>query len=80
MASLKRCNRRRFALEFASQGIVYARKVELPVPYRGQRLNIGYRADFLCFGDAVVELKALDRLMTREEAQVISYLHLYPIE
>ena len=62
------------ALEFSSQGIAYAREVELPVHYRGHFLNTGYRADFLFFDEVIVELKALDRLTTREEAQVINYL------
>ncbi|MHB1590813.1 MAG: GxxExxY protein [Sulfuricella sp.] len=62
------------ALEFANQQIAYAREVELPVQYRGQRLNTSYRADFLCFGEVIVELKALDRLTAREESQVINYL------
>jgi GxxExxY protein len=62
------------ALEFASQALPFAREVELPVQYRGQRLKTGYRADFVCFDDIIVELKALDRLTTREESQLINYL------
>lgn len=62
------------AIEFAHRGISFAREVELPIQFRGQRLNTGYRADFLCFDDVIVELKALDKLTTREEAQVINYL------
>ena len=62
------------AVEFQHQGILFSREVELPVHYRGKLLATGYRADFLCFDDVVVELKALERLTTREEAQVINYL------
>ncbi len=62
------------AIEFAQQGIPYAREVELPIQYRGRQLCTAYRVDFLCFDEVIVELKALDRLTTREEGQVINYL------
>jgi GxxExxY protein len=61
-------------VEFTHCGVPFAREVELPILFRGQKLNTGYRADFLCFDDVIVELKALDRLTTREESQVINYL------
>lgn len=44
------------------------------VKYRGAALNCRYKADFICFGEGLVELKALDRLSGREEAQVINDL------
>lgn len=62
------------AVELRRCGIPFAREVELPICFRGQQLNTGYRADFLCFDGVIVELKALDRLTTREESQVINYL------
>ena len=62
------------AIEFSQQGIPYAREVELPVVYRGKSLATAYRADFLCFDEVIVELKALDKLTGKEEAQVINYL------
>lgn len=62
------------SLEFKYQGIPYSREVELPIVYCGKTLVTAYRADFVCFDEVIVELKALDKLTTREEAQLINYL------
>src|SRR5689334_12937613 len=62
------------AMELAVRGVPFQREVELPVFYKSQRLRCGYRADFICFETVLVELKALARLTTIEEAQVLNYL------
>jgi len=62
------------ALEMTARGIPYRREVEIPVFYKGQRLNAFFRADFLCFDSVIVELKALANLSGVEEAQIINYL------
>jgi GxxExxY protein len=61
-------------IEFDLRGIPSQQEYEIPVHYRGFRLGTPYRADFLCYGDLLVELKALDRVTPREQAQVIHYL------
>ncbi|XSG83651.1 MAG: GxxExxY protein [Methylohalobius sp. ZOD2] len=61
-------------LEFQARGIPYEREKELPVSYRGRQLKTFYKADFVCFGTVVVELKASNRLSGTVEAQVINYL------
>lgn len=61
-------------LELETRKIPFAREVELPVFYKGQRLALRYRADFICFDQVLVELKAIARLTDREGSQVINYL------
>ena len=46
------------AIEFARRRIPFRAEVELPVEYKGMRLSCGYRADFVCFENVLVEIKA----------------------
>jgi GxxExxY protein len=42
--------------------------------YKGRRLKQFYKPDFPCYDKIIVELKALDRLTSREDAQLLNYL------
>ncbi|NLM16392.1 MAG: GxxExxY protein [Candidatus Riflebacteria bacterium] len=61
-------------LEFQARGIPFEREKELPLYFRGNKLKTFYKADFLCFDSVIVEIKALDKTTSKEEAQVINYL------
>ena len=60
--------------EFIARAIPYQREVELPVCYKGKKLACGYRADFICLGNIIVEIKALAELTSAHDSQVINYL------
>lgn len=62
------------AVEFNLRQIPFQREVDLPVSYKHKRLATAYRADFVCYETVIVELKALARLSTLEQAQVLNYL------
>jgi GxxExxY protein len=68
------------ALELQRRGVPFEREAELPIHYRGQRLNTGYRADFVCFGNLLVEIKAQRSVGPVEEAQVLNYLKVTDLE
>jgi GxxExxY protein len=61
-------------MEFEAASIPFERERQLPIHYRGQPMQTAYKADFVCFGNIIVELKALQILSGSEEAQVINYL------
>lgn len=62
------------AFELGQRGVPFNREVELPIHYKGMKLQTHYRADFVCFEEVVVELKALHTIGTIEQAQLINYL------
>ena len=61
-------------LEFGLRKIPFRHEVELPVVYKGITLDVGYRPDFVCFDELIVELKALSAVDGMEHAQVLNYL------
>ena len=57
-----------------SRRIPFESQKPLTVSYKGRRLKKEYVADIICYGQIVVELKAMDRLTGREESQILNYL------
>ena len=62
-------------IEFKRRGIPYAREQELKIVYDGVELKQKYKADFVCFENIIVELKAIQCLEDTHRAQVHNYLH-----
>lgn len=62
-------------IEMQRQGIPYEREKELKIIYDGVELKQTYRADFVCYGKIILELKAVSELDDAHRAQVYNYLH-----
>lgn len=61
-------------VEFPIKQIPFEREISLPIKYKDVLLSTHYRADFVCFSEIIVEFKALSRLSSVEEAQLLNYL------
>ncbi|MFA8434210.1 MAG: GxxExxY protein [Marinifilaceae bacterium] len=61
-------------IELNTSGIPFTREAVLDVYYKGKVLNKKYVADFVCYDDVILELKALDVLRSEHMAQVLNYL------
>ena len=62
--------------ELALCGISVERQLQLPVEYKGVRLDCNYRADLLVAQSVVVEIKSLSSIQRIHEAQLLTYLKL----
>lgn len=62
-------------IEFKRRNIPYEREKELIISYKGDVLKQTYKADFVCYGKIIVELKAVSELVDAHRSQVYNYLH-----
>jgi GxxExxY protein len=62
------------AIEFAAHQIPFKHEVDLPIKYKGFTLQTIYRADYVCYEDIILEIKAVERLTEIHQAQLIHYL------
>ena len=61
-------------LELSARSVPFEAEKPISIEYKGRRLSQNYFADLVCFGQIIVELKALSRLSGSEQAQVLNYL------
>lgn len=62
------------AIEFCRRGIPFAAQQPLQLSYEGVLLKQTYVADFICFDQIVIELKAARTIAPEHRAQLINYL------
>lgn len=60
--------------ELTLKEIPFVAQPELKLTYKGELLRQTYRPDLVCYGQIIVELKAVKEIAPEHKAQVINYL------
>jgi len=56
--------------------IKFQRQLDLPVGYKGLKLDCGYRLDIVVDDAILVELKSIEQVLPIHQAQLLTYLRL----
>jgi GxxExxY protein len=56
--------------EFTLRHLAFRRQVDLPVMYKGVKLDCGYRIDLIVGDLVLIELKSIDKIHPIHEAQL----------
>lgn len=60
--------------EFSENGIPFFEQWGIDVFYKDKPLKKKFFADFICFNEIIIEIKAVERVAPEHEAQLINYL------
>ena len=66
--------------EFNLRSFPFERQKELPIEYKGVKLDCGYRLDIVVWNKIILELKSCSELLPIHEAQLLTYLKLTNIK
>ncbi len=66
--------------ELSLQDLPFESQLALPVKYKGEVLDCGYRVDILVAGRLILELKAVETVTNLHKAQLMTYLKLLGCE
>lgn len=61
-------------IELKERSVPFRAEQRIRVMYKGSPLEKEYQADMVCYGKIILEIKALSRLATDHEAQLLNYL------
>ncbi len=62
--------------EMHLRGLSFRRQVDLPIVYKGLKLDCGYKIDLLVQDTVLLELQAIEKLLPIHEAQLLTYMRL----
>ena len=60
--------------EFVKKNIPYKREVKLDLFFNGEKLDKKYKADFICFDNIILEIKAVSFIHENFTKQTLNYL------
>ena len=64
------------AWELEHRGLRVTRQAEIPVVYRGERIETGFRADLVVADQVIVEIKSVEFVLPVHKKQLLTYLRL----
>ena len=62
--------------ELKERGLQVERQVSVPISFKGQHFNEGFRADIIVEGKVILELKSIERVNNAHKKQLLTYLKL----
>ncbi len=62
--------------ELHLRGMKFQRQMDLPIAYKGLKLDCGYRLDIVVEDSVLIELKSIEQILPIHQAQLLTYLHL----
>ena len=65
-----------FCHELHLRNLKFQRQLDLPVAYKGLKLDCGYRMDVVVEDVVLVELKSIEQILPLHQAQLLTYLRL----
>ena len=68
------------AIVCSEKDIPWEREKLLKMHFHGRELEKTYKADFVCYGDIIVELKAVSELLSEHRAQLFNYMRITGIK
>lgn len=64
------------AYELGQRGLSVSRQLPVPVVYKGQQLDCGFRLDLMVEGVVIVELKTVEKVLPVHESQLFTHMRL----
>ncbi|MCU1272121.1 MAG: GxxExxY protein [Acidobacteriaceae bacterium] len=65
-----------FCHELHLRALQFRCQIDLPVQYKGLKLDCGYRLDVVVENSVIVEVKSVEQILPIHQAQLLTYLRL----